>query len=57
MNHTESYHQVIIRSDNPTNTGPVKLYSRVVNIKWGKAEEYIKNNPQVKVIKVIDVKR
>ncbi len=57
MDTNASYHQVIVKTDTPTNTGPVKLYSRVIDIKWGKAQEFIDNNPQYKVIRIVDIRR
>ena len=57
MNTENSYHQVIIKSDYPTNTGPVKLYSTVCDVKWGRVEDWKQAHPKLEVIKVIDVIR
>ena len=57
MNPDKSYHQVIVKSDFPTNTGPVKLYSRVINVKWDRVEDWKAANPKLEVTKVIDIIR
>ena len=50
----KSYHQIVVKSPFATNTGPVKMFVKDHYVKWGFAEEYIKRNPNLEVVKVLD---
>lgn len=53
IDETKSYHQIIVKAP-ARNTGPVKVNLDNHNVKWGFAEEYIKRNPYLEVVRIID---
>ena len=54
-NINENYHQVLVKTDFPTNTGPKKLYTKVIDVKWGMVDKWIEANPTMQVVKIFDM--